>query len=80
MLKIRLIRGGKKGNPHYKIGIIDSRTKRNGFFIQLVGFFNPKTKDFKLKVNVIFKYLKCGVQPTQKIKYFLLTSHLIFNI
>lgn len=80
MLKVRLILCGKKAQPVYKIGVMDSRTKRNGFLIQSIGFYNPQTKDFKLKVNFMFNHLKCGVQPTKKVQFFLLMSKIIFTL
>jgi small subunit ribosomal protein S16 len=40
-LKIRLARGGTKKRPHYNIVIADSRSPRDGRFIQKIGFYNP---------------------------------------
>lgn len=41
MVTIRLARGGSKRRPFYNIVVKDSRTKRDGRFIERVGFFNP---------------------------------------
>lgn len=79
MLKLRLIRGGQKNKPHYKIAIMQAKTKRNGFVIEKIGFYNPKTKDFKLKVDRILKHLKYGIQPTKRLQKFLQISNIIFN-
>jgi small subunit ribosomal protein S16 len=40
-LKIRLARGGAKKRPHYNIVISDSRSPRDGRFIEKIGFYNP---------------------------------------
>ena len=40
-LKIRLSRGGTKKRPHYNIVIADSRSARDGRFIEKIGFYNP---------------------------------------
>ena len=40
-LKIRLARGGTKKRPHYNIVIADSRSPRDGRFIEKIGFYNP---------------------------------------
>src|SRR4029077_13259369 len=40
-LKIRLARGGTKKRPHYSIVIADSRSARDGRFIEKIGFYNP---------------------------------------
>lgn len=41
MVTIRLSRGGSKKRPFYHLNVSDSRTSRNGRFIERVGFFNP---------------------------------------
>jgi small subunit ribosomal protein S16 len=41
MVTIRLARGGSKKRPFYHLTVTDSRTARNGRFIERVGFFNP---------------------------------------
>lgn len=38
---LRLLRLGKKGNPSYRIVAIDKRKKRNGTYVEIVGFYNP---------------------------------------
>lgn len=78
MLKLKLIKGGKKHNPKYKIGLMKANTKLNGVIIQNIGYYNPKTKDFKLKINYIINTLKNGAQPTSTIKSILLKTKIIF--
>lgn len=44
MVIIRLARGGAKKNPFYSIVVADSRNRRDGRFIERVGFYNPTAK------------------------------------
>lgn len=44
MVTIRLARGGSKKRPYYSIVVADSRQKRDGRFIERLGFFNPSAK------------------------------------
>ncbi|MCR3755167.1 MAG: 30S ribosomal subunit protein S16 [Candidatus Westeberhardia cardiocondylae] len=50
MVKIRLSRRGSKNSPFYLIVVADSRSPRNGRFIEQIGFFNPFIKDISKKV------------------------------
>ena len=45
MVVIRLARGGAKKRPFYNVVVIDSRTRRDGSFIERVGFYNPKAAE-----------------------------------
>ena len=45
MVVIRLARGGAKKRPFYNLGVADSRTRRDGRFIERVGFYNPIATD-----------------------------------
>ncbi len=45
MVVIRLSRGGSKGAPFYNIGVSDSRNRRDGRFIERLGFYNPVGKE-----------------------------------
>ncbi|MCP5279841.1 MAG: 30S ribosomal protein S16 [Thiobacillus sp.] len=44
MVTIRLARGGSKKNPFYNIVVADSRNRRDGRFIERIGFYNPLAK------------------------------------
>lgn len=55
MVVIRLSRGGAKKRPFYNIVVTDSRARRDGNFIERVGFYNPVAKDGavdKLRINL----------------------------
>ena len=65
MLKLRLKRAGRKKQPFYKVVVIDSKSRRDGFAVEEVGFYNPMTKALKLNGDRILIRLKQGVQPTR---------------
>ena len=55
MVTIRLSRGGSKKRPFYHLTVTNSRSARNGRFIERVGFFNPvaRGQEEKLRVDVV---------------------------
>jgi len=68
MIKLRLKKYGRKGQPHYRIVAMDSRTKRNGRSIEELGSFNPMTDETHLKWEAITKRLEQGAQPTDTVR------------
>ncbi|MEJ5990351.1 30S ribosomal protein S16 [Ramlibacter sp. PS3R-8] len=52
MVVIRLSRGGAKARPFYNIVVADKRVRRDGRFIERLGFFNPLAKDGEEKLRV----------------------------
>jgi small subunit ribosomal protein S16 len=80
-LKIRLARAGAKKRPFYRIVIADSRSPRDGRFIERVGSYNPMVaKDHPervvLDVERIKHWLGVGAQPSERIARFLATAGL----
>ena len=69
MLKIRLKRLGSKKNPHYRIIVINSTTKREGRPVEELGHYNPKTKEMKFNLASAQEWVKKGAQPTDTVKY-----------
>ncbi len=69
MLKIRLKRLGAKKDPHYRIIVINSTTKREGRPVEELGFYNPKTKEMKFDLAKAQDWVKKGAQPTDTVKY-----------
>ena len=69
-VKLRLTRGGSKKKPTYRIVAIDSHTKRDGQYIELVGTYNPLTNPAEVKINkeVAIKWLKNGAEPTDTVR------------
>ena len=64
MIKLRLKKYGRKGQPCYRIVAMDSRTKRDGLAIEELGFYNPMTDETHLKFQRIKARLEQGAQPT----------------
>ena len=67
MIKLRLKKYGRKGQPCYRIVAMDSRTKRDGASIEELGFDNPMTDETHLKFERIKARLKDGAQPTETV-------------
>lgn len=65
-VKIRLQRHGKKGKPYFWIIAADSRSKRDGKFLEKLGFYNPTTNPAQIDLDVdsTVKWLQNGAQPT----------------
>ena len=65
-VKIRLQRHGKKGKPFYWVVAADSRSKRDGKFLEKLGIYNPNTNPatIELDVDTSVKWLQNGAQPT----------------
>ena len=69
-VKIRMKRMGSKKRPFYRIVVADSRSPRDGRFIQQVGYYNPLTEpvDLKLEEEVIMAWLQKGAQPSDTVR------------
>lgn len=71
MVKIRLARGGSKKRPFYHLTVTDSRSSRDGRFIERVGFFNPiaRGQEERLRVDSerVQFWLDRGAQPTDRV-------------
>ncbi|MBQ3786004.1 MAG: 30S ribosomal protein S16 [Lachnospiraceae bacterium] len=66
-VKIRLRRMGYKKNPLYRVIVADSRSPRDGRFIDEIGTYNPNTdpSEFKIDEEKAKKWLENGAQPTE---------------
>ena len=69
-VKLRLTRIGKTKQPQYRIVASDSRSPRDGRFIEIVGHYNPRQDPSALSVNneKAVKWLMEGAQPTERVK------------
>ena len=67
MLKLRLKRTGRKRYPTYKIVIMESSNKRDGRVIDIIGFYNPITKELQANDVKIIKWLIYGAKPTSTV-------------
>lgn len=70
MLKIRLFRTGKKHQPSYRIVVAEARSKRNGKYHEVLGFYNPKSSpvEFRIDKKRYDYWLEKGAQPTEKVR------------
>jgi small subunit ribosomal protein S16 len=68
MVKLRLKRAGKKRAAFYRIVAIDSRVKRDGEYIELIGTYNPINSEVKINNEIALKWLKDGAQPTDTVR------------
>lgn len=70
MVKLRLKRMGKKGAPFYRIVAADSRSPRDGRFIEQIGTYNPSKAENKVTLDkeLTMKWLSNGAQPTDTVR------------
>lgn len=70
MVKIRLRRMGAHKAPFYRVIVADSRTPRDGRFIEEIGFYDPMTepKTIKIDKEKAEKWLSNGAQPTETVR------------
>lgn len=66
-VKIRLRRMGQKKAPFYRVVVSDSRSPRDGRFIEEIGTYNPNVEPYAFTVNeeAAKKWLSAGAQPTE---------------
>lgn len=70
MLKIKLTRTGKKGHATYKIIVNEARSKRDGRYLESLGYYYPHTKPVTLKINKkrLDYWLSQGAQLTDTVR------------
>ena len=70
MLAIRLRRTGSKKRPFYRVVVTDSRTARDSSFVEVLGFYNPRTNPETLNVKRerLDHWLKAGAQPSDTVR------------
>lgn len=68
--KIRLKRMGAKKNPFYRLVVADSRTPRDGRFIEEIGYYDPGTNPATIKIDEekALKWLATGAKPSDTVK------------
>lgn len=62
--KIRLRRIGRRGQPSYRVVVVDESRSRNSQVIEELGFFNPIEDKFQINTAQALDWLKKGAQPT----------------
>jgi len=74
MIKLRLKKYGRKGQPCYRIVAMDSRKKRDGGAIEELGLYNPMTDETFLKLQRIQERLNQGAKPTETVRNLLVKA------
>lgn len=80
MVRIRLRRVGRKKSPVYRIVVADSKSPRDGRFIEIVGQYSPRSTDDKavnLKSDRIEYWLNVGAQPSDTVRSILRRSGML---
>ncbi len=77
--RIRLARTGAKGQPSYRIVVADSRSPRNGRFIEILGHYNPRTQPATIEVDreKAQEWLNRGALPTESAESVLIRAGVI---
>ena len=70
MLAIRLRRTGSKKRPYFRVVVTDSRTARDSSFVEVLGFYNPRTNPETLNINRdrLDHWLKTGARPSDTVR------------
>ncbi|MCD6270536.1 30S ribosomal protein S16, partial [bacterium] len=78
MLTIRFLRTGKKNQPFFRIVVTDKKNPpKGGRFLEIVGFFNPITKEKKLKAERIKYWLSVGAKTSDRVHNLLVSEKII---
>ncbi|HWH34300.1 MAG TPA: 30S ribosomal protein S16 [Acidimicrobiales bacterium] len=75
-VKLRLVRMGKKKQPTYRVVAADSRSPRNGRFIEIVGTYEPRLEPSGVRIDNerAVEWLRKGAQPTERVQRLLRES------
>lgn len=78
-VKMRLRRLGAKKTPFYRVIVADSRSPRDGRFIEEIGYYNPLTEPAEIKIDAekAKKWIANGAQPTETVKSLLKKSGIV---
>jgi small subunit ribosomal protein S16 len=69
VVRIRLMRMGAHKRPFYRIVVADSRTRRDGPYIELLGIYDPlKDSEVKIDKEKVKAWIQKGAQPTDSVK------------
>jgi small subunit ribosomal protein S16 len=77
MLSIRMRRTGSKKRPFFRVVVSEARSKKEGQYIEVLGFYNPRTKPAVVEINKerINHWIKQGARPSDSVRT-LLSKHL----
>jgi small subunit ribosomal protein S16 len=70
MVKIRLRRTGAKKQPHYRVVVAESRSPRDGRFLETIGHYNPRTEPPTMEIDAerALYWLSVGAQPSEAVR------------
>ena len=76
MVRIRLRRTGSRGQPSYRLVVADKESPRDGRFLEIVGFYNPRTEPgtLEIKEDRIYEWMNKGALPTESVAQLFKTS------
>jgi small subunit ribosomal protein S16 len=76
MVRIRLRRTGSRGQPSYRIVVADKESPRDGRFLEIVGFYNPRTEPgtLEIKEDRVYEWMNNGALPTDSVAQLFKTS------
>ena len=79
MVKIRLRRVGLKGQASYRIVVADKESPRDGRFLEILGFYNPRTQPatIDVKEDRVYDWMGKGAQPTESVAQLFRTNGLL---
>ena len=77
MLKIRLMRKGKKGQAYFRVVIQEQRSKNKGKYLEDLGFWDPHKNEFQIKEERVKHWLSNGAQPTDTVHNFLVDKGIV---
>lgn len=68
MLKIKLSPTGKKGRIHYRVSVMENRSKLTSDPVEVLGFYNPHDKKTEIDIDRVKYWISQGAEVTPKIK------------
>lgn len=79
MVRIRLRRVGLKGQASYRIVVADKESPRDGRFLEILGFYNPRTEPatVSVKEDRVYDWMSKGAQPTESVTQLFKTNGLL---
>ncbi len=83
MVRLRLMRMGRRHAPTYRIVAIDSRMRRDGRFLEIVGHYNPRTSgdpEIVIKEDRVLYWLGVGAQPSETVRSLLRRTGLLARL
>jgi small subunit ribosomal protein S16 len=76
MVRIRLRRTGSRGQPSYRIVVADKESPRDGRFLEIVGYYNPRTDPgtLEIKEDRVYEWMNNGALPSDSVAQLFKTS------